>query len=167
MCAEHRIDLERVGVSIALLAFCPNSSDQSGQPIGVTERPGIEEQCSSIGAFQQDGSTVSRVQHDQLQVGSGGRLQGDGEANGECCGEADQPQRASSRVAAGGDQEGPKLPADQAQIACDEATADLKVIKRSKRIRLRSADGTTRYMTTEEIKTRRESAEKAVSLHCA
>ena len=36
VCAEHRIDLERVGVSIALLAFCPNSSDQFGQPIGVT-----------------------------------------------------------------------------------------------------------------------------------
>jgi len=72
-----------------------------------------------------------------------------------------------TNVAAGGDQEDPKLPADQAQIACDEATADLKVIKRSKRIRLRSADGTTRYMTTEEIKTRQEIAEKAVSLHCA
>ncbi|MFB3059703.1 MAG: DUF4124 domain-containing protein, partial [Gammaproteobacteria bacterium] len=72
-----------------------------------------------------------------------------------------------TNVAAGGDQEDLKLPADQAQIACDEATADLKVIKRSNRIRLRSADGTTRYMTTEEIKTRQETAEKDVSLHCA
>ncbi len=60
-----------------------------------------------------------------------------------------------------------KLPADQAKIACEEATADLKVIKNSSRIRLRSADGTTRYMTTEEIDARRKIAEKDVSLHCA
>ena len=60
-----------------------------------------------------------------------------------------------------------KLPADQAKIACEEATADLKVINSSNRIRLRSADGTTRYMTTEEIDARRKIAEKDVSLHCA
>ena len=64
-------------------------------------------------------------------------------------------------------QENFKLPADQAKIACEEATADLKVINSSNRIRLRSADGTTRYMTTEEIDARREIAEKDVSLHCA
>ena len=69
-------------------------------------------------------------------------------------------------VAASGAQDDLKLPADQAKIACEEATADLKVINRSNRIRLRSADGTTRYMTTEEIDVRRENAEKAVSLHC-
>jgi len=70
-------------------------------------------------------------------------------------------------VAAGDAQDDLKLPADQAEIACEEATADLKVMNRSSRIRLRSADGTTRYMTTEEIDVRRENAEKAVSLHCA
>ncbi len=64
-------------------------------------------------------------------------------------------------------QENSKLPADQAKIACDEATADLKVINSSNRIRLRSADGTTRYMTTEEIDARRKIAEKDVSRHCA
>ncbi len=69
-------------------------------------------------------------------------------------------------VAAGDAQDNPKLPADQAQIACEEATADLRVMNRSSRIRLRSADGTTRYMTTEEIDVRRGNAEKAVSLHC-
>lgn len=69
---------------------------------------------------------------------------------------------------AGGDNQGgaPKLPQDQAKVACQEATEDLRVIKRSNRIRLRSADGTTRYMTTEEISARREYAEKAVKLHC-
>ena len=69
-------------------------------------------------------------------------------------------------VAASEAQDDPKLPADQAIIACEEATADLKVMNRSSRIRLRSADGTTRYMTSEEIDVRRENAEKAVSLHC-
>ncbi len=64
-------------------------------------------------------------------------------------------------------QENFKLPADQAKIACEEATADLKVINSSNRIRLRSADGTTRYMTTEEIDARRKIAEKDVSLHCS
>jgi hypothetical protein len=72
----------------------------------------------------------------------------------------------STNAAAGGDQGTPRLPDDQAKIACKEATDDLQVIKRSSRIRLKSADGTTRYMTTEEVNTRRENAEKAVSLHC-
>jgi len=72
-----------------------------------------------------------------------------------------------TNVAAGGDQGGAsKLPEDQAKVACQEATEDLRVIKRSNRIRLRSADGTTRYMTTEEINARREYAEKAVELNC-
>jgi len=69
-------------------------------------------------------------------------------------------------VAASDAQDDLKLPANQAIIACEEATADLKVMNRSSRIRLRSADGTTRYMTSEEIDVRRENAEKAVSLHC-
>lgn len=71
-----------------------------------------------------------------------------------------------TKVAGGDDQGTPKLPEDQAKIACKEATEDLRVIKVSSRVRLKSADGTTRYMTTEEINARRENAEKAVSLHC-
>ena len=70
-----------------------------------------------------------------------------------------------TNIATNNDQQ-PRLPEDQAKIACQEATEDLSVIKRSSRIRLRSADGTTRYMTTEEINARRERAEKAVALHC-
>ena len=81
-------------------------------------------------------------------------------------GSKDKGNPDSTNAAAGGDQGAPRLPDDQAKIACKEATDDLQVIKRSSRIRLKSADGTTRYMTTEEINTRRENAEKAVSLHC-
>jgi len=43
------------------------------------------------------------------------------------------------------------VPEDQAKIACDLAKKDLKVIKRSNRIKLQSADGSSRFMTTEEI----------------
>ena len=75
--------------------------------------------------------------------------------------------KSGTDVAAGNGQDDFKLPADQAKIACEEATADLKIINRSSRIRLKSADGSTRYMTTEEIDTRRASAEKDVSLHCS
>ena len=71
-----------------------------------------------------------------------------------------------AKVAANDEQEQIQLPDDQAKVACDEANEDLRVIKRSSRIRLRASDGTTRYMTTEEIDARRERAEKAVSLHC-
>lgn len=81
-------------------------------------------------------------------------------------GSGDGNSTDGTRVAAGDDQQQPKLPEDQAKIACKEATDDLDVIKRSSRIRLKSADGTTRYMTTEEINTRRGIAEKAVALHC-
>lgn len=70
-------------------------------------------------------------------------------------------------VAAGDAQDDLKLPPDQAKIACEESTADLNVINSSSRIRLRSADGTSRYMTTEEIDARRKSAEKTVSLQCS
>ena len=78
----------------------------------------------------------------------------------------DNSNKRGTDIATGGAQDDFKLPADQAKIACEEATADLKVINNSSRIRLRSADGSTRYMTTEEIDVRRENAEKDVSLHC-
>ena len=81
-------------------------------------------------------------------------------------GSAGESNKRGTDVAVGDAQDDLKLPADQAKVACEEATADLKVINRSSRIRLRSADGTTRYMTTEEIDARRKNAEKAVSLHC-
>ena len=82
----------------------------------------------------------------------------------------DSPDNGSSEnpeVATGSDNESLKLPEDQAKVACKEATDDLRVIKRSSRVRLKSADGTTRYMTTEEIDERRDQAEKAVALHCS
>ena len=59
-----------------------------------------------------------------------------------------------------------KVPTDQAKIACDKAREDLEVISRSSRIKLRSADGTERYMSTEEIEERRALAEEDIKQFC-
>jgi len=61
---------------------------------------------------------------------------------------------------------GSKVPEDQAKTACKQAQGDLNIISSSPRIRLKNADGTSRYMTTEEIKARRENAEKDVKEFC-
>ena len=59
-----------------------------------------------------------------------------------------------------------KVPEDQAKVACEQAQGDLKIIESSSRIRLKNADGTSRYMTTEEIQARQENAEKDVKEFC-
>ncbi len=58
------------------------------------------------------------------------------------------------------------IPEDQARIACDKAQEDLRVISNSNRIKLRSADGSTRYMTTEEIEERKTQSEADVERFC-
>ena len=58
------------------------------------------------------------------------------------------------------------IPADQATIACDNAQQDLDVLGRSSRIKLTSTDGTTRYLTSEEIQERRAQAEDGVPRFC-
>lgn len=72
--------------------------------------------------------------------------------------------------AAGGDataaNNGNEVPADQAKIACDHARDDLKTIGNSTRVKLRLADGSTRYMTTEEIEERKSQAEADIERFC-
>ena len=58
------------------------------------------------------------------------------------------------------------VPKDQAKVACDKAKEDLHVISRSTRIKLKSADGSTRYLTTEEIDQRKEQAESDIDRFC-
>ena len=58
------------------------------------------------------------------------------------------------------------VPEDQAKIACDNAQEDLKIINSSSRIKLRNTDGSTRYMTTEEIEERKTQAEADVERFC-
>lgn len=58
------------------------------------------------------------------------------------------------------------IPEDQAKIACDNAQEDLRIIGSSSRIKLRNSDGSTRYMTTEEIEERKTQAEADVERFC-
>jgi hypothetical protein len=58
------------------------------------------------------------------------------------------------------------IPVDQAKIACDNAKEDLEVIGRSSRIKLQLADGTSRYLTSEEIDARRAQAEDDIQRFC-
>lgn len=74
------------------------------------------------------------------------------------------PEEAANSTGAGGN--AGKVPADQAKAACDQAKEDLKVISSSSRIRLKAADGTTRYMTTEEIEQRKTQSEADIKQFC-
>lgn len=67
-----------------------------------------------------------------------------------------------SNTPAGADQ----VPEDQAKIACEKAQEDLKVIDSSSRIKLKSADGSTRYMTGEEIEERKTQSEADIERFC-
>lgn len=58
------------------------------------------------------------------------------------------------------------VPEDQARIACERAQEDLRVINNSSRIKLRSADGSTRYLTSEEIEERKIESEAEVERFC-
>ena len=68
--------------------------------------------------------------------------------------------------AGGGGDASNRVPADQAKAACDAAQEDLQVINSSSRIRLKSPDGTTRYMSTDEIEQRKSQAEADVKQFC-
>ena len=70
---------------------------------------------------------------------------------------------SSGTTASAGNDE---VPEDQAQIACDQAQEDLSVINRSSRIKLRQADGTERYLSTEEIEERKTQAEADIERFC-
>jgi len=84
------------------------------------------------------------------------------------------PGRALPRLSTGGKtksasgtkDDGSKVPADQAKAACEAATQDLNVISSSNRIRLKSADGSTRYMSTDEIEKRRKASESDIEKFC-
>lgn len=58
------------------------------------------------------------------------------------------------------------VPADQAKLACDNATQDLEIIESSSRVKLKLADGSTRYLSSEEIDERRAQAESEIQRFC-
>lgn len=75
----------------------------------------------------------------------------------------------SSQAAAGGSggaAQNETVPEDQARIACEKAQEDLQIINNSNRIKLRSVDGSTRYMTSEEIEERKTQSEADIERFC-
>lgn len=58
------------------------------------------------------------------------------------------------------------LPGDQAKIACDTAKEDLEIMNNSTRVKIREADGSTRYMSAEEIEERKALAEEEIAKFC-
>ena len=96
------------------------------------------EQVRVIGAPSDPGKALPRLNND----GSGGSASSDGEP-------------------------GPSdVPDDQAKLACDRANEDLKILNKGTRIKLKAGDGTTRYMTTEEIEERRKTTEEDIKNYC-
>ncbi len=78
--------------------------------------------------------------------------------------------RLGTSTSSGGGSNAPasnnQIPEDQAKIACDKAQEDLQIISNSNRIKLKSADGSTRYMTSEEIEERKIQSEADVERFC-
>ncbi len=60
----------------------------------------------------------------------------------------------------------PEPSKNQAAQFCEQARKDLAVINRSNRIRVKSADGSSRLMTTEEINARREQSKADIDQYC-
>lgn len=59
-----------------------------------------------------------------------------------------------------------KVPADQAAALCEQARKVLTVISSSSTVQEKAADGSLRYLSTEEIATRKEKAETDVEQFC-
>ena len=75
----------------------------------------------------------------------------------------------TSQAAAGGSggaTQNETVPEDQARVACEKAQEDLRIINNSNRIKLRAADGSTRYMTSEEIEERKAQSEADIERFC-
>ncbi len=89
------------------------------------------------------------------RLGTSGSGSGSGGASGDSAG-------GTTQAAAGSDD----VPEDQAKAACDAAQEDIRIISSSSRVKLRMADGSTRYMTTEEIEERKAQAEADVERFC-
>ena len=56
--------------------------------------------------------------------------------------------------------------AEQAKIVCENARQDLQVINNTSRIRLKEPDGTTRFLTAEEISERKAQTEADIAKYC-
>jgi len=60
----------------------------------------------------------------------------------------------------------PEVSKEQASEICEAARNDLNVIKSSSRVRIKQADGTYRYLSEEEIASRKSDSEAEVARYC-
>jgi hypothetical protein len=72
----------------------------------------------------------------------------------------DQPSSAQAKAPA------PEPSKEQAAQFCEQAKKDLVTINRSNRIRVKSADGSVRLLTTEEIEARRKQSQADIDQYC-
>ena len=72
------------------------------------------------------------------------------------------PDKADTEVTQNQKQED----AEQASIVCENAREDLQVISSSSRVRLKQADGSTRFLSADEIAERKATAEADVDRFC-
>ena len=77
-----------------------------------------------------------------------------------------QPNANQQSAAGTSGEQPPQASADQAREFCNLARQDLEVINNNSRIKLKMNDGTTRYLTDEEIAERRTQAESEVERYC-
>jgi hypothetical protein len=75
----------------------------------------------------------------------------------------DSESAGTDSPASDGDQ---NLTVAQSKVACDNAQQDLEVIQTSSRVKLELVDGTTRYLTPEEIDQRKARAEADIKNFC-
>jgi hypothetical protein len=75
----------------------------------------------------------------------------------------DSESAGTDSPASDGDQ---NLTVAQSKVACDNAQQDLEVIQTSSRVKLQLVDGTTRYLTPEEIDQRKAKAEADIKNFC-
>ncbi len=77
-------------------------------------------------------------------------------------------EQASSAEGAGGDASAApdNISDEQAQSLCENARNDLDIINSNSNIQLKMADGTTRYLATDEIEKRRVSSEAVIDRYC-
>jgi len=68
--------------------------------------------------------------------------------------------------AATGDAQKPKTTKEQSKLSCEIARQDLQVINSNVRIRLKEADGSSRYLSDAEIAQRKAQAEADVKSFC-
>ena len=78
----------------------------------------------------------------------------------------DEPETPSGPTQENPDNNAAKPSSDQAQEYCAQARKDLNVLNNSQRIRLRSSDGSTRFMSDDERESRKTQTQADIKRYC-